>query len=65
MRAISEYVELVRTKYNEDHEITGISISECIDFIVDNAFFNDEILYQSIDPLKTKIESIIKEKKSQ
>lgn len=64
MRTIPEYVDLVLTKYNEDHEITGISIPECIDFIVDNAFFNDEILYQSIDPLKNKLEILVKEKKS-
>ena len=64
MRSINEYVKLVEEKFTEDHEITGISIPECIDFIVDNAFFNDEILYQSIDPLKNKLEILVKEKKS-
>ena len=43
MRTISEYVELVKLKHKSDHEITGISWPEAVDFVVDNAFFTDEI----------------------
>jgi hypothetical protein len=59
MRTIQEYVDLVKEKYKADHNHTGISLKECIDVIVDNAFFQDEILYPTIDPLKVKLQKII------
>lgn len=63
MRTINEYVELVRSKYKEDHELTGISMQECIDLVIDNAFFADEFSWQITDPLKEKVSQIIKKQK--
>lgn len=62
MRTINEYVDIVINKYKEDHEITGISLKECVDIVVDNAFFADEISYPIIDPLKEKLNNILKKK---
>lgn len=55
MRTINEYIDIVRQKYEKDHEITGISWQECVDIIVDRAFFEDEITYPIVEPLKEKI----------
>jgi len=63
MRSINEYLNTVQTKYKEDHDITGISIRECVDIVVDNAFFADEICYQIIDPLKEKLLNILLKQK--
>lgn len=60
MLTIHEYADIVRRKYAEDHEITGISWQECVDIIVDQAFFNDEITYPIVDPLKDKLIELIK-----
>jgi hypothetical protein len=65
MRQIHEYINIVLDKYKEDHDITGISIKECVDIVVDAAFFKDEICYPIIDPLKERILSKIKEEKLQ
>ena len=60
MRTLNEYIELVKNKYNEDHEITGISWQECVDIIVDRAFFEDEITYPIVEPLKEKVIEALK-----
>lgn len=59
MRTIQEYVEQVKEKYEFDNPVTGITIRECVDLIIDQAFFNDEILYQTVEPLKSKVFKII------
>jgi hypothetical protein len=55
MRTVPQYIELVKEKYNEDNPVTGITLKECVDFVVDTAFFEDEITAPIIDPLKEKI----------
>lgn len=62
MRTVPEYVEIIEEKYKEDHEITGISWQECVDIVVDRAFFEDEITYPIVDPLKEKLIKIIYER---
>lgn len=55
MRDINEYTEMVKAKYEEDHSITGISLKECVDIITDNAFFQNEIMYQNLELLRNRI----------
>ena len=55
MRPVPDYVQLAKNKYEEDHSITDISLQECVDFVVDNAFFGDEITYPIVEPLKKQL----------
>lgn len=55
MRTVAEYIQLAKDKYNKEKAITNISMRECVELIVDNAFFEDEITAPIIDPLKDKI----------
>lgn len=55
MRTIQEYVELVKERYKQDTEELGYSLQECVDLVVDKAFFEDEITYPIVEPLKQRI----------
>ena len=55
MKTINEYLDLCKRKFDDDHDYTNISKKECVDFVIDNAFFEGEILASIIDPLKYKI----------
>jgi hypothetical protein len=60
MKTINQYLDLCKQKFEDDHEYTNISKKECVDFIIDNAFFDGEISASIIDPLKSKIMNLIK-----
>lgn len=60
MRTLQEYVQLAKDKYDKDHAEIGSSMQECVGFVIDKAFFDDEISAPIIDPLKDKILLLIK-----
>ena len=60
MKTINEYLDLCKQKFEDDHDYTNISKKECVDFVVDNAFFAGEISASIIDPLKSKIIDLLK-----
>jgi hypothetical protein len=62
MRSIQEYVDLAYDKWREDGPVTGISLSECVAVIVDQAFFNDEIMFSNLDLLKKRVSQEITKK---